>query len=299
MQLTGIITAMVTPFDDNQKIDVPATKALVNQLIRSHVNGLFILGTNGEFHVMARDEKIQFAKIVIEETNKRVPVCVGVGGNSTREVVELSKAMTAIGADVLSVITPFFISLTEEELYHHYAVIAASVSLPIVLYNMPKNTGINISTDLVKRMAKIPNIIGIKDSSGDIANIKSYIEATKKEDFVVLSGSDSLILKALDEGAAGAIAATSNILTNINVSIYQHWLKKEKNKAEEAQQSLEELRGILKLASIPAVLKKAMAIAGTPVGPARYPVLPPSEAAIQEIEAAVKAYQKKHAALAN
>lgn len=299
MELKGIITAMVTPFDANQKIDVQAAKTLVNQLIRSDVSGLFIIGTNGEFHVMTQEEKLYFAKIVIEETNKRVPVYVGTGGNSTAEVVELSREMEKIGADALSVITPYFLSLNEEELYQHYLTIAESVSIPIVLYNIPKNTGIHLSADLIKRLAKVKNIVGIKDSSGDLENIKRYIEATKEEDFSVLSGSDSLILKALDAGAKGAIAATSNLLTNIDVSIYQHWLNNERKAAEEAQNSIEEFRRVLKLGSIPSVLKKAMELAGTPVGPARFPVLQPSENAIQEIEIVVKDYVKKYGKLAN
>ena len=299
MELKGMITAMVTPFDKKQKIDVHATKTLVNQLIRSNVSGLFIIGTNGEFHVMTQEEKLQFAKIVIQETNKRVPVYVGTGGNSTEEVVTLSKEMEKIGADALSVITPYFLSLNEEELYRHYVTIAEAVSIPIVLYNIPKNTGIHLSTDLIKRLAKINNIVGIKDSSGDIENIKRYIEATKEDDFSVLSGSDSLIFKALDAGATGAIAATSNLLTNIDVSIYQHWLHNERNEAEKAQSSIEELRRILKLGSTPSVLKKAMEMAGTPVGQARLPVLEPSEAALHEIEIVVNDYLKKYAKLAN
>ena len=294
MKPSGIITAMVTPFDNEQKIDRQATCDLVNRLICSKVAGLFILGTNGEFHVLSRDEKVEFASIVIKETNKRVPVYVGTGGNSTAEVVSLSKEMEKLGADALSVITPYFLSLTEDELYQHYMKIAESVSIPIVLYNIPKNTGIHLSSQLVARLAKVDNIVGIKDSSGDIENIKNYISVTKKEVFSVLSGSDSLILKALDEGATGAIAATSNLLTNIDVAIYKHWQKGERQKAEEAQQSLEELRRVLKLGSIPAVLKKAMEIAEISVGAARYPVLEPKGEVVEEISSVVTAYLQKY-----
>lgn len=299
MELKGIITAMVTPLDEQQNIDSEATKRLVNQLIRSNVNGLFIIGTNGEAPVLSPEEKMTFAKIVIEETNKRVPVYVGTGGNSTREVIELSKRMEEIGADALSVINPYFISLTEEELYHHFTAIAESVSIPIVLYNMPKNTGTNLNPSLIKRLSQIKNIIGVKDSSGDITNMKSYIEATREEEFSVLSGSDSLILKALDEGATGAIAATSNLLTNLDVSIYQHWLLNNRKEAEEAQNSLEELRRVLKFGSIPSVLKKAMELAGIPVGTARLPVIEPSEEVVQEIELVITYYVKNYGKLAN
>lgn len=298
MNIEGIITAMVTPFDENQKVNEQATKDLVNRLIESNVNGLFILGSNGEFHVMTQEEKLSFAKVVIDEVNKRVPVYVGTGGNSTAEVVKMSKEMEKIGADALSVITPFFVSLTEEELYYHYVTIAESVSIPIIVYNIPKNTGINLSVDLMKRLAKVENIIGVKDSSGNIENIKGYIEATKEEEFCVLSGSDSLILNALDAGATGAIAATSNLLTNIDVSIYQHWLKNERQEAEEAQNSIEDFRRVLKLGSIPSVLKKAMELAGIQVGPARFPELEPTEDVTNEIESVVKSYLEKYSKLA-
>ncbi len=294
MELKGIITAMVTPFDKNQQIDEQAARALVNRLIQSNVSGLFILGTNGEFHVLTQEEKVHFAKIVIQETNKRVPVYVGTGGNSTAEVVALSQEMEKAGADALSVITPFFMQVTEEELYHHYEIIATSVSIPIIIYNIPKNTGINLSADLIKRLAKIKNIIGVKDSSGKIENIKDYIEATIDEDFSVLSGSDSLILKALDVGATGAIAATSNLLTKIDVSIYQNWINNERQAAKKAQNSIEELRRVLKLGTTPAVLKKAMELAGISVGPARLPVLEPSEETTREIASVVNAYLEEY-----
>jgi len=298
MKLEGIITAMVTPFDENQQINLSATKELINRLINSNVNGLFILGTNGEFHVLTQEEKLLFAKTVIEETKNRVPVFVGTGGNSTDVVVALSKQMEDLGADALSVITPFFTSLTDEELYQHYATIAESVSIPIILYNIPKNTGINLSVDLIKRLAKIDNIIGVKDSSGKIENIKGYIETTKDENFTVLSGSDSLILKALEIGASGAIAATSNLLTNIDVSIYQHWLNGEKQAAQEAQNSIEKLRKVLKLGTVPSTLKKSLEIAGIPVGPARFPVLEPSPEVVKQIESVVNTYIKQYGKLA-
>ncbi|MEK4906467.1 4-hydroxy-tetrahydrodipicolinate synthase [Niallia sp. FSL M8-0099] len=294
MRPSGIITAMVTPFDQEQKIDIQATRNLVNRLILSKVAGLFILGTNGEFHVLSREEKVEFASLVINETNKRVPIFVGTGGNSTSEVISLSKEMEKLGADALSVITPYFLSLTEDELYHHYKKIAESVSTPILLYNIPKNTGIHLSPPLVARLAKVDNIVGIKDSSGDIENIKNYISVTKEEAFSVLSGSDSLILKALDEGATGAIAATANLLTYIDVSIYKHWQKGERQEAEEAQQSLEELRQVLKLGSTPSILKKAMELAQIPVGPARYPVLEPKSEVIEEINSVIAAYLQKY-----
>ena len=272
--LNGIITAMVTPFESSGNIDIKATEILIEKLIANGVQGIFVLGTNGEFHVIENDMKIKFAKIIVEIVAKRVPVYAGAGGNSTDEVIKLGKQMIAVGVDALSVITPYFVSLKENELYNHYQMIAENLAIPIVLYNIPKNTGINLSFELVSKLSKISNIIGIKDSSGDINNIAGYIDNTSRDEFSVLSGSDSLILKALKLGATGAISATSNLLTTNNVQIYKQFIAGNLNKAEQWQQSLEEFRRILKYASTPSVLKQSLSLAGIDVGVPRLPVLP-------------------------
>ncbi|MEG2898545.1 MAG: 4-hydroxy-tetrahydrodipicolinate synthase, partial [Eubacterium sp.] len=274
MKPEGIITAMVTPLDETNKINAIATKKLVNHLIDKKVNGLFILGTNGEFHVLSELEKLKFAEIVINETNGRLPVYVGTGGNSTDQVISLSKEMTELGADALSVITPYFVQPTEAELINHYLTIAEANIAPVLLYNIPKNTGINISPNTVETVSGHQNIIGIKDSSGQIETIKKYLEVSVNKNFSVLSGSDSLILSALKIGASGAVAATSNVLTEIDVAIYQYWLEGEQEKAQLMQERIEEFRRILKLGTIPSVLKEAIHYQGIDVGKARLPVLP-------------------------
>lgn len=293
MELKGIITAMVTPLNQDDQIDAVATKQLINKLIAKGVHGLFILGTNGEFHVLSETEKVEFARIVITEVAGRVPVYVGTGGNSTNEVIELSQQMAELGADALSIITPYFVGLTEEELISHYLTIADNVNVPIILYNIPKNTGINFSAKAVSTLASHQNIIGIKDSSGDLANLTSYIEATKTNQFSVLSGSDSLILSALEVGATGAVAATSNVLTKIDVAIYENWLAGDLAGAEKMQGSIEEFRRILKFGTIPSVLKAAIMAEGVDVGPARLPVKPPKSSDLLEINQVMAAYRQE------
>ncbi|CUH97334.1 hypothetical protein P22_3461 [Propionispora sp. 2/2-37] len=291
MEVKGIITAMVTPFDNNQNIDGNATRQLVNKLINSGVSGIFILGTNGEFHLVTNDEKVAFAKVVIDEVNKRVPVYVGTGGNSTREAVALSQKMEELGADALSVITPYFLVPSQREVLQHYTAIAEAVSIPVVLYNIPKHTGINLEPETVKELAKIKNIVAIKDSSGKLDNMEKYIKVTAEEEFAVLSGSDSLILPALKIGAAGAIAATSNLIPEIDVSIYEYFIKGELEKAAKAQQEIEVLRAVLKLGTVPSILKKAVQLSGIPVGPARLPVAEPGEEVIGKIREVLEYYQ--------
>lgn len=291
MDIKGIITAMVTSFDENQKINPVATKQLVNKLIDAGVDGIFILGTNGEFHLLSEDEKVYFAKLVIDEVDNRLPVYVGTGGNSTAEVIELSKKMEALGADALSVITPYFLVPSQKEVINHYKAIANAVNIPIILYNIPKNTGINLDIETVAELSRVSNIAGIKDSSGKIENIQGYVEATKNNDFSVLSGSDSLILKALKLGAKGAIAATSNLITEIDISIYRNFLKGDMEGAEKAQKDIDVFRETLKLGTVPSVLKKSLELSGIPVGPARLPVTEPDDEVVEKIREMLRYYR--------
>lgn len=291
MEIKGIITAMVTPFDKNQQINPQATERLVEKLIGAGVDGIFILGTNGEFHLLTENEKVAFAELVIKKVNKRVPVYVGTGGNSTSEVIRLSQKIEALGADALSVITPYFLVPTQEEVIKHYEAVANSVDIPIVLYNIPKNTGMNLEPETVRQLAAVKNIAGIKDSSGKIENIKAYIEAAKGYDFSVLSGSDSLILDALRVGATGAIAATSNVITDVILSIYKNYLDNNLEAAEEAQKNVEVFRAVLKLGTVPSVLKKAVELTGVQAGPPRLPVAEPNEATTEKITEALRYYK--------
>ena len=275
MKMEGIITPIVTPFKRNvsQEINYEATKELIDHLISHGVNGIFILGSNGEFHVIDEDEKIEFTKKVVEFVDKRVPVYVGTGSCSTRATIRLSKAVEAAGADALSVITPYFLKPTDENLYNHYKEIAESVNVPIMLYNIPKATGCPLNPELVERLADIPNIKGIKDSSGDVDNLKAYAEIAKRKDINLLVGSDSKISIAYDLGATGAVAGTSNVIVDTLVGLDKALRSGETELAEKLQKDIDVLRGVLKLGTVPSVMKRATELAGiAEIGPARKPV---------------------------
>lgn len=276
----GIITPIVTPIqrDEKECVNLEAMKQLVDHLIEKGVSGIFPLGSNGEFHVLSNQEKMDVAKAVIEQVNGRVPVYVGTGACSTAETIQLSKQAESLGADVLSVITPYFLKPTDEELIQHYTQVAASVKIPIILYNIPKATGVNISASVLKEMSKVDNIYGIKDSSGDLDNLKGYIEAVEGTKINVLVGSDSKILAGYRMGATGAIAGTSNLITDTLVGLDQAYRSGEFEKAQKLQQDIEELRKVLPLGTVPSILKRAVEMAGiAEVGPARKPVQEPSE----------------------
>lgn len=292
MSVKGLITAMVTPMKDGS-IDEQGTCQLVNHLIAHGVDGLFVLGTNGEFHVLSREEKISFTRLVVQLSNGRVPVYAGSGGNSTQEVIELSSELQKTGITALSVITPYLVPLTQQELIRHYEAVADVTEVPILLYNIPKNTGNNILPETAARLARHKNIIGIKDSSGNIEQIQQYIKAAKGQDFAVLSGSDSLILKALKLGAKGAVAATSNLLTDIDVAIVRLYEQGKLKEAQDMQEQIEPLRRVLKLGSIPSVLKAAMNLAQLPAGECRAPIIMPCDSVCAEIREMLKYYDKK------
>lgn len=271
----GIITPIVTPFnrDAEESINYEALEPLIEHLIRKGVDGIFVMGSNGEFHVMDEIEKIILPKRVIEIVGGRVPVFVGTGSCSTRETIRLSKEMEKMGADALSVITPYFLKPTDEELYQYFKDVADSVRIPIILYNIPKATGCNIPKEVVARLAKIKNIRGIKDSSGDMENLKGYIEATEGTHMNVLVGSDSKISEGYRMGATGAIAGTSNVITDVIVELDHALRNGDDERADQLQKDIDVLRGVLKYGTVPSIMKRAVELAGiAPVGPARHPV---------------------------
>ena len=271
MKIKGIITAMVTPLSEDG-INEAATRKLVNKLINDGVHGLFVLGTNGEFYALSEAEKLALVKIVVDEAAGRVPVFAGSGGISTEEVIKVTNQFAELGVDAVSVITPYLIKLSDEELIQHYQTIALNTNLPMILYNIPANTQLSINESVFKELIQLPQIIGIKDSSGNLENNQMYLETNDREDFSILIGSDSLILPALQMGVDGAVAATSNVLTKTDLGIYQAFLENKMERAQVLQESINDFRGILKLATVPSVLKHSLELIGFPVGAPKKPV---------------------------
>lgn len=209
-QPKGIIPVMVTPLTSDGKVNAEGLRNLTDCLIEGSVQGLFPVGSQGEFYALTYEEKKKVVEVVVEETRGRVPVYVGTGSITTREAVALTKMAEAAGADAVSVITPFFIRPNESELLEFYTAIAKTTRLPVLLYNNPGRTGVNLSTDFVVQASKVEDIVGIKDSSGDLTLTAEYIQRTS-EKFSVLAGRDTLIYGTLCYGGKGAIAACANV----------------------------------------------------------------------------------------
>lgn len=294
---SGVITPIVTPFkrDPRQNINVQAMHQLVDHLIDHGVSGIFPLGSNGEFHVVSYDERMEFSREVIKYVGNRIPVYVGTGSCSTKATVEMSKSAESAGADALSVITPYFIKPSDDELIDYFSEVAASVKIPIILYNIPKSTGCNISAAVLEKLASVSNIQGIKDSSGDMDNLRGYIDVAKATGIHVLIGSDSKISEAYKMGASGAIAGTSNLITDVVVGLDRALRSGDVTKAQQLQDELEPLRAALKLGTVPSILKRAIELAGiAPVGPARKPVSEPNQATDEQIKQMLDHYGLLH-----
>lgn len=291
--MSGIFVAMVTPFTDNQEIDYKRTAKLLNHLMASDIAGVFILGTNGEAYLLSAEEKIVFSSFVINYVNHHIKVLVGTGLNGTAETIDLSKRVAALEPDALSLVSPYFVAPSQDELIKHYEAVANAVKVPIMLYNMPGKTGINIEPESIAELSAHPNIIGIKDSSGKLQNLQGYLDKRRNKDFSVLVGSDSKILPFLKMGGDGAIAATANLLTKNDVNIYTAYQNGDLETAEKCQQNIEPLRSVLHGATTPVALKAAVTASGINVGPSRLPArMPaPSDKLSQDIANMVENYK--------
>lgn len=267
----GIITPIVTPMNDDESINENELRVQVNRMISSGISGLFALGTNGEFYALGLREKLEVIRIVVEEAAGRVPVYAGTGCIGTSETISLSKRAKELGVDALSIVSPYYVAVSQEDVFSHFAEIAESTDVPIVLYNIPARTGNNIESATVQKLCRYENIVAIKDSSGNFDNTLRYIESVGDR-LAVLSGNDSLILWTLMAGGQGAIAGTTNLFPEIAVGIYRYWRAGDIEKAKMLQLKLRPLRDVMKLGNPNSVLKRAMNLQGYRVGPARGPV---------------------------
>lgn len=285
----GIVAAMVTSMHDDESLNFQEIENQVNRQIAAGVDGVFCLGTNGEAYILSEDEKLRIIETVVKAADGRVPVYAGTGMPGTADTIRLSKKAKELGADVLSVISPYFAAISQDEIYNHYAELASAVDMPIVMYNMPARTGNNIAPDTVARLSKVDGIVGVKDSSGNFDNMKQYIELTDPETFSVLSGNDALILWNLLAGGAGGITAVANIYPEVMVSIYKYFMQGDLEAAKTAQDSIRPIRNCFKFGNPNTVTKTAARIAGNPVGPCRRPFCSLSDAAVEKIRETVAA----------
>jgi 4-hydroxy-tetrahydrodipicolinate synthase len=269
----GIIPPIVTPLTPDGKLNEKVLRQLTDHLIENGCHGIFPLGTTGEFYAFDQQESRRIFQIVVDECAGRIPVYAGANHITTRGVIETCKIAESVGANAVSVLTPMFISQTQDELYDFYATVASHTRLPIIVYNNRPKTNINVDPETVARLARIDNIIGVKDSSGDFTNTAEYIRLTRgNERFSVLLGRDTLIFAGLCHGAAGAIAATANIAPRLVVDIYEKFRAGDLAGSLAAQFQLAPLRMACNMGTFPEVIKEALMMIGFAVGKCLEPI---------------------------
>lgn len=264
--IRGVIPPIVTPVDADECVEEQGLRRVVEHVIAGGVHGILSLGSNGEFYGLDHEQQERAVRITIEQVAGRVPVYMGIGAITTKECVQLAGLGESLHAQAITILPPMFLTPSEEELYQHFRKVAEATALPVLLYNNPDRVGNNISVNLIERLADIPNIVGVKDSSGDLTLTSEYIRRTREKGFKVMAGRDVMILGSLVYGAVGCVASTANIVPALVVEIYEKFIAGDLQGALAAQFKLAPLRMASNLASFPVVTKEAMNLIGLEVG---------------------------------
>ena len=276
MELKGVYTALATPFKD-YKVDEEALKRLIALQLEGGVDGIVPCGSTGEASTLDYEDHERVIELVIECVKGAVPVIAGTGSNSTKEAIELTASAKHIGADMCLLTTPYYNKPTQEGLYRHYKNIAEEVDIPLILYNIPGRTGINMLPETVKRLAEIPNIVGIKEASGSLVQVAEIYRLTGGK-FTILSGDDNLFLPMMSVGAAGVISVLSNMLPAKMKALYKAFLiERDIEKARDMNAHLMPLFQVIFIETNPIPVKEALYYMGIIEEEFRLPLCPMSE----------------------
>ncbi len=290
---SGLMPAMVTPFDERGEVDLVATEAVIERFIEAGVDGISPLGSTGEFSHLTADERKRFAEEVVRIVAGRVPLVVGVGTAGTKEMVELARHAESAGADAVLVVSPFYWKIGEEALFKHFATVAESVDIPVVVYNLPMLTGIDLSPSLIGRIAaECPNVSGLKDTVTEYFHTVGALREVKRvrPDFSVLSGWEDLILPSLLAGADGSICAFANVAPELFVDLVRSARDGDLERAAELHRRVLTLVTLGVYSDPPmSAIKLAMNKLGVPISPAvRGPALPVPEEAHERVEGVLR-----------
>ena len=271
-----VSTAMVTPFDIEGQIDFDKTTELVNHLIENGTESIVVAGTTGESPTLSKEEKLALFEHVVKVVNKRIPVIAGTGSNNTYATIELTKKAEQLNVDAIMVVAPYYNKPNQEGLYQHFKAIAESTSLPVMLYNIPGRSVVNILPDTIIRLSKIQNIVAVKEASGDL-NAMTKIIANTDEDFELYSGDDGLTIPVLSIGGTGLISVASHVIGKELQAMVQAFLNGENEKAAKMHQDLLPIMQGLFTAPNPTPVKTALQLTGLDVGSVRLPLVPLTE----------------------
>jgi 4-hydroxy-tetrahydrodipicolinate synthase len=283
VRFQGCGTALVTPFRPDLSLDEETFRAFVRRQIEAGIHFLVPCGTTGENPTLEPDEHHRVVEIALEEAKGKVPVLAGCGGYHTGEVVALAREMEALGVDGILSVTPYYNKPTQEGLYEHFLAIAAAVKIPIVIYNVPGRTGVNVEPATMRRLAGIDNIVGVKEASGNIAQMANLC-ATLPPDFAVLSGDDAITLALAGLGGRGVISVASNVIPAEMAALAQACLDGRFEDARALQRKWLPLMEVNFVESNPIPVKWALARMGLLTPVYRLPMVPPSPASRERIE---------------
>ena len=282
---TGCGTALVTPFRRDQSLDEETLRKLVRRQIQAGINFLVPCGTTGESPTLSRDEHLRVVEITLEEARgSKVPVLAGAGGYNTREVMELARELEKMGADGILSVTPYYNKPTPEGLYQHFHAIAGAIHLPIIVYSIQGRTGINVEPATMARLAEIDNIVGVKEASGNIAQMAQILHLLPPPDFTVLCGDDPITIALMALGGQGVVSVVSNQIPAEMTRLAQACLKGDFATAREVQARYLPLMNINFVESNPIPVKAGMAMMGLLEPVYRLPMCPASEANQKRIE---------------
>ena len=282
--MKGVIVPIITPIDDQELIDEKAFRDQIDYVIDGGVHGILVFGSNGEFYMVEEEEMCRGLEIALDQAAGRVPVYFGIGAISTKKCVRLAKMAEKNGAAGISVLQPMFLKPTAEELFLHFKTIAEAVpEMPMLLYNKPGRVGYSISADLVERLAhEVPNIVGMKDTSGDMTLTEEFIRRTRDVDFKVFGGKDTLLYVSLCCGAVGGVCTAGNFMPELIVDVYRKFMDGDLIGAREAQFKLNPVRLSMDAASFPVAAKDMARLRGNDPGDPYLPNLPTAEGPVLE-----------------
>lgn len=285
---TGSGVALVTPFKDG-KVNFDKLEELLNWHVEQGTDAIVICGTTGEASTMTEEEQKQTIRFTIEKINKRIPVIAGTGSNSTAHAIEMSKFAQNAGADALLVITPYYNKATQKGLVAHFTAIADAVSIPIIAYNVPGRTGVNLSPSVLEILSKHPNIKGVKEASGNIAQV-AEIARVVPEDFYIYSGNDDMIVPLMSLRGSGVISVVANIAPKDTHEMVKKFLDGDLKGSCDLQLKMKPLIDALFIEVNPIPVKTAMNLMNFEMGELRLPLTEMSENNLKVLIAEMKAY---------
>ncbi len=292
MNFEGTYVAMVTPFDKNKEIDEEGFRSNINYLIDQGVNGLVGAGTTGESATISHDDHRKIIDILVDEVDGRVETIAGTGSNATSEAIDLTKYALDANCDAALVITPYYNKPQQHAMVNHFQMLSDVADIPIIAYNVPSRTGVNMDVETIVEIAKIDNIEAVKEASGSVDKVSDIYRALTHEgledDFNILSGEDSLTLPIMAVGGTGVISASANIDAKRMVLMVDSILNDDYGRAFELHYEMLELIRALFIESNPVPVKTAMNIMGLPSGPLREPLAPMKEENVEVLKKALK-----------